>query len=183
MKICSKRGGPTKTRSCFVQVLFVQSVPPPMLQPKRKPQTSVDRLGHIAYHIFVKAIKQYIIQHHTVFIVYRYTYLAPDLFCWFDFLVHVFLKHTSNKRWELNGHYRDKCGTWFAVLNHHSALHWAVFQCPTTEVQKAMRQTIYGNIDAIVRCLRNSARYIHRRTMYIYIYTAIVCDMMMLKFS
>lgn len=64
----------------FVQVLFVQSVPPPMLQPKRKPQTSVDRLGHIAYHMFFKAIKQYVIQNHTVSIVYRYTYIAPDFF-------------------------------------------------------------------------------------------------------
>lgn len=57
----------------FVQALFVQSVPPPMLQPKRKPQTSVDRLGHIAYHMFFKAFKQYIIQNHTVYIVCRYT--------------------------------------------------------------------------------------------------------------
>lgn len=71
-----QEGGPTKPEvHYFVQALFVQSVPPPMPQPKRKPQTSVDHGGSAWPHslpYFFKAIKQYIIQHHTVYIVYVY---------------------------------------------------------------------------------------------------------------
>lgn len=84
MKICSKRGAQQKPEVVSSRRRSSRASHHPCCNRRgnHKPRwIMVDRLGHIAYHIFVKAIKQYIIQNHRVYIVYRYTYIAPDFFC------------------------------------------------------------------------------------------------------